>query len=95
MSEDVESLKIDIKNEELKTSKTKIQDIKTYWQDRELVLSLFVDYKDIDQIGKQIELISAHLQNDDFELAFVECDLLCHIIKTYYNTVNFDWQNII
>ena len=95
MSKDVESLKTDIKDEELKTSKTKIQEIKTYWQDRELVLSLFVDYKDIDQIGKQIELISAHLQNDDFELAFVECDLLCHIIKTYYNTVNFDWQNII
>lgn len=49
----------------------------------------------IEQIGRQIELIYAHLNNVDFELALVECELLLHIIKTYYNTVCFDWQNII
>ncbi len=95
MKTEVLSLQQNIKEENLSNSKQKINSIKKYWDDREFVLSLFVDYKDIDQIGKQIKLIEAHLQNVDFELAFVECELLFHIVKTYYNTVGFDWQNII
>ena len=95
MKTEVLSLQQNIKEENLSDSKQKINSIKKYWDDREFVLSLFVDYKDIDQIGKQIKLIEAHLQNVDFELAFVECELLFHIVKTYYNTVGFDWQNII
>ena len=95
MKTEVLSLQQNIKDESLSNSKQKINSIKKYWDDREFVLSLFVDYKDIDQIGKQIKLIEAHLQNVDFELAFVECELLFHIVKTYYNTVGFDWQNIV
>ena len=60
-----------------------------------MVLSLFVDYREIEQIGRQIELISQHLDNKDFELASVECGLLLHVVETYQNTISFDWHNII
>ncbi len=66
-----------------------------YWTNKEFVLSLFVDYKEIEQIGKEIEQIRSYLEIDDYELALVEANLLKHILKTYHQTVNFDWQNII
>ena len=84
-----------IEQEQLEFSSNKVLKIKKYWKEKEFVLSLFVDYKEIEQIGRQIELIEAHLDNVDFELAAVECELLLHIVKTYYQTVCFDWQNII
>ncbi len=95
MEEQIEGLQSDIKDENLSNSSKDIASIKSYWHDKEIVFSLFVDYKDIDQIGKQIELIDEHLTNVDFELAAVECGLLLHIVKTYHSTVSFDWQNII
>ncbi len=95
MKENVSSLLDEIENENLDSSTQDVFKIKKYWQDREIVLSLFVDYREIEQIGRQIELIVAHLNNVDFELASVECELLLHIVKTYHKTVCFDWQNII
>ena len=85
----------EIETEQLDSSSTHVLKMKKFWEDKEFVLSLFVDYKEIEQIGRQIELIEAHLDNIDFELAAVECELLLHIVKTYYQTVCFDWQNII
>ena len=94
MEKEVFCLREEIETEQNNSTQHLLQ-IKKYWEDKEFVLSLFVDYKEIEQIGRQIELIYAHLNNVDFELALVECELLLHIIKTYYNTVCFDWQNII
>ena len=85
----------EIETAQLDSSSTHVLKMKKFWEDKEFVLSLFVDYKEIEQIGRQIELIEAHLDNIDFELAAVECELLLHIVKTYYQTVCFDWQNII
>ena len=73
----------------------KTKKMKKYWEEKEFVLSLFVDYKEIEQIGKEIEMIEGYLEIKDFDLALVESNLLNHILKTYHQTVNFDWQNII
>lgn len=66
-----------------------------YWAGRERILSLFVDYRDIEQIGRQLALVIAHLDNGDFDLAKVECSMLSHIVETYHNTIGLDWHNII
>ncbi|MBR1925425.1 MAG: DUF4363 family protein [Clostridia bacterium] len=89
------TLQSEILNQNEEKGLVDIKNIDKYWKDREIVLSLFVDYKDIEQIGRQISLIKSHLNNQDFELAMVECNLLLHIISTYYKTISFDWQNII
>jgi len=89
------TLQSEILNQNEERSLITIKNIDNYWKEREIVLSLFVDYKDIEQIGRQISLIKSHLNNQDFELAMVECNLLSHIVSTYYKTISFDWQNII
>ncbi len=95
METDISSLQTNIKSSKLEESRKLADSIDDFWNNREVVLSLFVDYRDIEQIGRQLELIKAHLGNEDFELAKVECNLLEHIVKTFHNTIGFDWQNII
>lgn len=92
---EVISLQTDIEQENLEKSEQRTNNLKDYWANVEMVLSLFVDYREIEQIGRQIELISQHLDNEDFELASVECGLLLHVVETYQNTISFDWHNII
>jgi len=89
------SLQTSILNQDEQKSLNNVEDIDGYWNKKEIVFSLFVDYKDIEQIGRQISLIKSHINNQDFELAMVECNLLLHILSTYYSTISFDWQNII
>ena len=89
------SLQTSILNQDEQKSLNNVEDIDGYWNKKEVVFSLFVDYKDIEQIGRQISLIKSHINNQDFELAMVECNLLLHILSTYYSTISFDWQNII
>ena len=95
MEQQVRVLETYISNKDLNLAQQQVDYIQNFWKDREIVLSLFADYRDIEQIGKQVQIIKAHLSNKDFELAKVENDLLQHIVKTYHNTVCFDWQNII
>ena len=95
MEKEINVLNQNLSDENLNLSKQKIKQIDSFWKNREVVLSLFADFRDIEQIGKQINLINSHLENKDFDLAKVEAKLLGHIILTYHNTVSFDWQNII
>lgn len=92
---DISLLQQTIESAKLENSKTLAANLDDYWSGREVVLSLFVDYRDIEQIGRQLDLIKSHLSNEDLELATVECNLLKHIVQTYHNTIGFDWQNII
>ena len=92
---EVISLQTDIEQENLEKSEQRTNNLKDYWANVEMVLSLFVDYREIEQIGRQIELISQHLDNEDFVLASVECGILLHVVETYQNTISFDWHNII
>jgi len=95
MENQISELKTDIANADVGGSQDLAKQIDDYWAVREVILSLFVDYRDIEMIGRQLELVIAHLGNEDLELATVECDVLDHVVKTYRNTIGFDWQNII
>lgn len=90
-----QNLQTSIEKQNLNQSRQEAKQLEMFWKDKEIAISLFVDYRDIEQIGKQISLVNSHLENSDFELAMVECNLLIHIIKTFKSTVEFDWQNII
>lgn len=84
-----------IEQQDIDDSKKMARNIEEFWDEHEILVCMFVDYRDVEQIGRQIELVNAHLNNEDFELAMVECNLLLHITKTFQNSVNVDWQNII
>jgi len=91
----ITELQENIVNAEIEEGQQLAKEIDEYWSGREVLLSLFVDYRDIEMIGRQLELVMGHLSNEDLELAIVECNMLSHLIKTYRNTIGLDWQNII
>jgi len=91
----ITELQENIVNAEIEEGQQLAKEIDEYWSGREVLLSLFVDYRDIEMIGRQLELVMGHLSNEDLELAIVECNMLSHLVKTYRNTIGLDWQNII
>ncbi len=95
MEDEITTLTNLIEENKLDESKQKCKNLTTFWKDKEVVLSLLVDFKDIEKIGSQLTLVSAHLDNEDFELAFVEAKVLFHAVDVFFSTVSFDPQNII
>lgn len=84
-----------ISDENLQKSSEKSQKIIDFWEKRETIICLFVDYRDIETIGKQADLVKSHLENNDFELARVECNTLLHVVTTFGEMIGFDWHNIL
>ncbi|MBO5103289.1 MAG: DUF4363 family protein [Clostridia bacterium] len=95
MLTEVQNLTTQLQDENLDASKRSAQKIITMWDENEKVISLFVDFRDIEQIGRQADLVLSHLNNQDFELAKVECNTLKRVVETFNNSVKVDWQNVI
>ena len=73
---------------------TQAKELVEFWHSRELLISLFVDYRDIEQIGRQADYVLAYLESGDTQLAYVECSQLIHVSSTFQNIVKLDWHNI-
>ena len=91
---EVNQLQNYIKTSDLTSCNNQINKIESMWAEREKIICLFVDYRDIEQIGKQANLVKSHLNNQDFELANVECNALMRAIENFSNMVKFDFFNI-
>ena len=64
---EIDILQTNIEKEDLEASKKKAEYIVEFWGEREGVICLFVDYRDIEQITKQANLVVSHLSNKDFQ----------------------------
>ncbi|MBR7091437.1 MAG: DUF4363 family protein, partial [Clostridia bacterium] len=82
-------------DEDEQSSLTLATRLTSFWHSREMLISLFVDYRDIETIAKQAELVEAHLENQDFELARVECGALKLAVNNFSNMVSINWHNIL
>lgn len=83
-----------LEDEDLIKSKEIANDMHNYWLKRQTVISLMVDYRDIEQIGRQSSYIISHLDNEDFELARSECQQFRYIVGNFSNMTHFDLHNI-
>jgi hypothetical protein len=94
MFDKISSLQTEIDNKDLAQSKRLVSSLREFWKDREKVICLFVDYRDIEQISKQTSLVISHLDNSDFALAKVESNALFQAVANFSNMVKFDFWNI-
>lgn len=94
MLQDIVILENNIAEQNLEASRAQAQSLIDFWDKKESIICLFVDFRDIEQIGRQVDLVYSHLENSDFELAIVECNTLQRVIETFRDMVKFDWQNI-
>ena len=95
LKQEVNTLSTEIENENLNASKTQIKKVITMWNENEKIICLFVDFRDLENIGKFAVQVYSHLDNEDFELAKVECNSLQKAIDTFYNMISIDITNIL
>ena len=93
--ENIEVLETGLNEENLESSKSMAEKIVKDWDKRESIICLFVDFRDIEQIGRQADLVLSHLNNQDFELARVECNTLQRVVETFRDMVRVDITNIL
>ena len=95
MLENIKVLESGLDEENLESSKIMAEKIVADWDKSESVICLFVDFRDIEQIGRQADLVLSHLNNQDFELARVECNTLQRVVETFRDMVRVDITNIL
>jgi len=95
MMEKSQNLSDTLMEEDTVTALAEAQEIVDFWDSREVIISLFVDYRDIEQIGRQAQYVLSYIESGDYELARVECEQLNHVSDIFYNIVKLDWQNIL
>ena len=95
LKQEVNTLSTEIENENLNASKTQIKKVISMWNQNEKIICLFVDFRDLENIGKFAVQVYSHLDNEDFELAKVECNSLQKAIDTFYNMISIDITNIL
>jgi len=81
-------------DDDLDKSRSQAKELVEFWHSKELLISLFVDYRDIEQIARQADYVLAYIESGDLQLAYVECSQLIHVSSTFHNIVKVDWHNI-
>lgn len=96
MTEKVSVLKQEIYNEENLTAITQTsKEIEAYWIENEKHLTIFLYYRDIDVLGKQVDLVCALLKNEDIENAKTEVLQLEYLLKSASKVYKFNFDNLL
>lgn len=69
-------------------------DLKTYWTKKENVLCTFVNHKDINDVGIEIEKMQTAISNNDTNQYYESLSLISFYIRGYQHLVGINLQNI-
>ena len=72
----------------------KVESLSNYWEEREKRICLFINHKDMEQIGEQIKKAQSYLEDDDRESALVEMKQFNYIVNSFKHISEFNIQNI-
>lgn len=71
-----------------------INDLNTYWSDRESKLCLVINHKDMERVGEQIVKVLSLCKQNDKEQAKNEVELLKYYTDGYEHSIKLTFQNI-
>ena len=84
-----------LEQDNLTESKALANEVHNYWNERQTIITLLVDFRDIEQLGRQSSYIISYLDDEDFELARSECQQFIHLLENFGNMTRFDMHNIL
>lgn len=88
----VESNKTNLYNNDTMLHFDKMQ---KYWENREATMSMFIDHKNLSQIGQGIARLKASLEENDYTLSITEVYLLQEVTFVCQRISTFNLHNII
>lgn len=72
----------------------KVNALGQYWEEREKYICLFINHKDMEQIGEQIKKAQSYLEKEDKENALYEMKQLNYVVQSFKHISQFNAQNI-
>lgn len=72
----------------------KISEIETLWNEKEQILCLIVNHKDMENVGEQIAKLKVLFSQNDKQKAEQELELLIYYIDNYEHFVSISLQNL-
>ncbi len=97
MQQETESLKTELTSAENINSQNlidKINYIDKTWTDKENILCLIVNHKDMEKVGEQIEKLKVLIPQNQKQQAEQEMELLIYYIDGYEHFVSISFQNL-
>ena len=73
----------------------KVEEIKVFWNEREKVLSMFINYKELKEIVVQISRLQQTMLQGDEENTFIELTVLKNITESTEKVIGFNFQNVV
>ena len=95
---DMRSLQINLtQSEDINTSdnlkiSTKIND---YWQEREKIICLGYNHKDMEKIGEQVTKIKTLVLQNDKKACAYELEILKYYVEGYKDIITCNFQNVL
>lgn len=74
--------------------KTKVDELNDYWKQKESMICLFINHKDMEEIGRSLKKAQAHLENEDKQSALIEMKSLVDEVSSFKHVSEFNIQNI-
>ena len=74
--------------------KTKVDELNDYWKQKESMICLFINHKDMEEIGRALKKAQAHLENEDKQSALIEMKSLVDEVSAFKHVSEFNIQNI-
>ena len=97
MQQETENLKTELTSAENINSQNlidKINYIDKTWTDKENILCLIVNHKDMEKVGEQIEKLKVLIPQNQKQQAEQEIELLIYYIDGYEHFVSISFQNL-
>ncbi len=88
----IESTKTNLYNNDTMLHFDKMQ---KYWESREATMSMFIDHKNLSQIGQGISRLKASIEENDYTLTITEIYLLQEVTFVCQRISTFNLHNII
>lgn len=73
---------------------SELDDLFVFWNDRERVMCLFINHRDMEKVGEYMQKARSYLQESDEEKALEEIKLLSYQINMFKHQSEFNAQNI-
>ncbi len=83
------------KNFQSEQSFNQVEEIRVYWHNREKVLSMFINYKELKEIVVQISRLQQTMWQGDEENTYIELTVLKNITTSTEKVIGFNFQNVI
>ena len=95
ITEKIDAIETEYNGQITENLKQQAEDLHSYWHGKEHVLNMFVQFRDVEMLGKQIDMVKSMIQFDTNENLDIEISQMQNMVKTVQNVYAFNFYNLL